>query len=79
MSIFGFPEQVGLKEFEADRILAEGRRQTAIAEATAAGGGHVGEKVKAADREYFRAVAASAQTHGLEAAGFLQTLRELGG
>jgi hypothetical protein len=74
MSIFGFPEQIGLKEFEADRSLAEGRRQTAIAEA-----GMSADGVRAADRQYFRTVAASAQAHGMDASGFLRTLRELGG
>lgn len=74
-----FPEQVGLKEFEADRSMAEGRRQTAIAQALDAGGVLVGENVKAADIAYYRTVAASASANGIQATSFLQTLRELGG
>jgi hypothetical protein len=42
------------------------------------GGGLVGVKVKAADVAYYRTVAASAAANGVQAAPFLQTLRELG-
>jgi len=76
MTDIGFPEQVGLKEFEADRIAAKGAWQAEISLAHEAP--DVQAAVRAADIAYHRSLVASGLRNGVRFDGSQHALRDLG-